>query len=105
MTTLLKLGDPSDNKFDYPVGKRRNQATVTQLRNAEHRLDTFWAKGDELVLAKVENQDGHGLPEASFTAAPPAAHAGMGWPRSSALSPCHWFTSTMSRQSPGRKRY
>ncbi|UKZ74935.1 hypothetical protein TrVFT333_002605 [Trichoderma virens FT-333] len=61
---LLKVcsfGDPSDKKFDYPIGKRRNKENVDKLRAAEVHLDLFWSKIDELILTKVGRMDGTAL--------------------------------------------
>lgn len=51
VTVLRPYGDPSDNKFEYPVARRRSQANVDSLRAAERHLDVFWAKADDLVRA------------------------------------------------------
>jgi hypothetical protein len=61
LLTVSTFGDPSDKKFDYPVGKRRNKATVEKLRAAEAHLDIFWAKIDDLLYARVGKLDGTAL--------------------------------------------
>lgn len=61
MLTVYNFGDPSDNKFDYPVGRRRNKANIEKLRAAEDHLDTFWATIDNLMYAKAGNLDGTAL--------------------------------------------
>ncbi|KAK3689894.1 hypothetical protein B0T22DRAFT_499480 [Podospora appendiculata] len=61
VAVLRPFGDPSDNKFEYPVGKRLNKANVDKLRAAEAHLDTFWAKADELIRAKAGSQNGTAL--------------------------------------------
>ncbi|OAQ62753.1 C2H2 and C2HC zinc finger [Pochonia chlamydosporia 170] len=58
---LVPYGDPSDNKFDYPVGRRRNMANVEKLRAAEANLDIFWVKIDELLYSQAGNMDGTAL--------------------------------------------
>ncbi|EFX05786.1 hypothetical protein CMQ_3855 [Grosmannia clavigera kw1407] len=58
VATLRPYGDPSDNKFDYPVARRRSQANVDSLRAAERYLDVFWAKADELLRVHAKGSDG-----------------------------------------------
>jgi hypothetical protein len=43
---LLRLADPSDGKFDYPVKERRNRTNTKSLRYAEESLDIFWKAAD-----------------------------------------------------------
>ncbi|KAH3974950.1 hypothetical protein HBI40_075180 [Parastagonospora nodorum] len=52
-----KLGDPSDNKFDYPISSGRNKKIVVEkLCRAEAKLDAFWISID----ADLEKwADGH----------------------------------------------
>ncbi|EPE03056.1 hypothetical protein F503_08670 [Ophiostoma piceae UAMH 11346] len=61
IAAIRAYGDPSDNKFSYPVGKRRSKAVSDSLRSAEHHLDIFWAKADGLVRARAGNQDGSAM--------------------------------------------
>ncbi len=61
IAAIRPFGDPSDKKFEYPVGKRRTKANVDKLRAAETHLDTFWAKADKLVRAKAGSLDGTAL--------------------------------------------
>ncbi|KAK3319886.1 hypothetical protein B0T19DRAFT_451324 [Cercophora scortea] len=53
VAVLRPFGDPSDKKFEYPVGKRRSKANVDKMRAAEANLDKFWAEADELIRAKA----------------------------------------------------
>ncbi|GAB0137855.1 hypothetical protein EsDP_00006108 [Epichloe bromicola] len=55
--SVCEFGNPSDNKFDYPVGRRRNKANVDALRAAEANLDIFWAKIDDLLRHKAGRLD------------------------------------------------
>lgn len=41
---VLDAADPAN--FAYPSDKRRTRETVTQMRQAEKRLDKFWATVD-----------------------------------------------------------
>ncbi|KAH9886881.1 hypothetical protein F4778DRAFT_797768 [Xylariomycetidae sp. FL2044] len=50
---IISLGDPSDKKFDYPLGRKRNEENVEKLREAEARLDAFWAKADDLMYSNL----------------------------------------------------
>lgn len=50
--TLARLGSPVDNKFNYPVEKRRNKENVEALRRAEENLDGFWRNIDQLMESK-----------------------------------------------------
>jgi hypothetical protein len=45
--SLGALGAPLQNKFHYPVGKRRTKQTVDAMRRAEHHLDLFWQNIDQ----------------------------------------------------------
>ncbi|GAO16231.1 hypothetical protein UVI_02000140 [Ustilaginoidea virens] len=58
---LSPFGDPSDNKFDYPVGRRRNKENTEKLRAAEANLDAFWRKFDETLYAKLGSLEGTSL--------------------------------------------
>ncbi|RYP76428.1 hypothetical protein DL769_003634 [Monosporascus sp. CRB-8-3] len=51
--SICQFRDPSDCKFEYPIGKRRNHANVEKLRKAEAHLDVFWAKADELIHTRA----------------------------------------------------
>lgn len=44
---ISAFGDPFDNKYDYPVSKRRSKENVEKLRAAENNLDIFWGKADD----------------------------------------------------------
>ncbi|KAF2878048.1 hypothetical protein BDV95DRAFT_556591 [Massariosphaeria phaeospora] len=44
--SLARLADPSDGKFDYPVGQHRNRTNVRRMREAEANLDRFWRDAD-----------------------------------------------------------
>ncbi|PHH92870.1 hypothetical protein CDD83_4013 [Cordyceps sp. RAO-2017] len=61
LAAIRHLGDPSDKKFEYPVGKRRTEANVDRLRAAEAHLDSFWAKADELVRTRAGWRDDSAL--------------------------------------------
>lgn len=56
-TSLATLGNPSDQKFFYPVDKRRTRENVEAMRRAEQNLDAFWSKSDEHMLAKKRSLD------------------------------------------------
>ncbi|KAF2133293.1 hypothetical protein P153DRAFT_282493 [Dothidotthia symphoricarpi CBS 119687] len=43
---MIQLGDPSDNKFAYPVTERRNAENTKALHSAEKNLDAFWKAAD-----------------------------------------------------------
>ncbi|KAJ8119200.1 hypothetical protein ONZ43_g3808 [Nemania bipapillata] len=58
VTTLRQLGDPSDNKFQYPVGKRHNKANVETLRRSEASLDAFWNAVDDMLHQKAGSLNG-----------------------------------------------
>ena len=59
MTKPVKLGNPSDRKFYYPVDKRRSKENVEAMRSAEQNSDAFWAALDKNVQARI----GDGLKE------------------------------------------
>jgi hypothetical protein len=40
---LAVLGNPSEEKFHYPVDKPRNRKTTEAMRQAEANLDAFWS--------------------------------------------------------------
>ncbi|KAK5747464.1 hypothetical protein LTR17_000105 [Elasticomyces elasticus] len=46
---IVRLGNPTDRKFLYPVEKRRTAEVVNTLRTAEHNLDAFWMAADEKI--------------------------------------------------------
>ncbi|KAI2635829.1 hypothetical protein GGS26DRAFT_581477 [Hypomontagnella submonticulosa] len=48
-SSAVKLGNPSDNRFSYPVEQRRTQVVVQSMRQAEQHLDDFWATLDRLL--------------------------------------------------------
>ncbi|KAK4499316.1 hypothetical protein PRZ48_009829 [Zasmidium cellare] len=48
-SVLARHGSPADNRFDYPVSKRRTRENVEAMRLAEQNLDAFWQKVDELL--------------------------------------------------------
>ncbi|KAK0624694.1 hypothetical protein B0T17DRAFT_250297 [Bombardia bombarda] len=58
IAAITPFGDPSDKKFEYPVGKRPTKANVSKLRAAEAHLDKFWAKTDERVRSGARSLDG-----------------------------------------------
>ena len=57
MTHLTKLGEPSDDKFNYPVKERRTKVNTQALRQAEANLDDFWRKADQLMHDEAGNLD------------------------------------------------
>ena len=61
IAAIRAYGDPSDNKFSYPVAKCRSKAVCDSLRSAERHLDIFWAKADGLVRARAGKQDGSAM--------------------------------------------
>jgi len=54
----VRLADPSDKKFLYPVEKRKNESTVNAMRRAEENLDAFWDAFDERYMAILPKTDG-----------------------------------------------
>ncbi|KAJ5169357.1 uncharacterized protein N7500_002140 [Penicillium coprophilum] len=48
------LGEPSGDKFFYPVEKRRTKKIADALRRAEHNLDDFWAYLDNKMSNKAD---------------------------------------------------
>jgi hypothetical protein len=58
MTRVAKLGDPSGNRFGYPIDKRRTKQNVELLRRAEQNLDDFWAAIDGVVYSKSGSLEG-----------------------------------------------
>ncbi|KAI1122970.1 hypothetical protein F5Y10DRAFT_286614 [Nemania abortiva] len=46
---LGELGNPTSRKFFYPVNKPRTKGNTKAMQEAEHSLDAFWNKFDELV--------------------------------------------------------
>ena len=57
-TGYVRLADPSDGKFYYPVDRRRNKENVEAMRQAESKLDTFWTKIDQLMQQNVGDLKG-----------------------------------------------
>lgn len=51
-TNWVMLGDPSKNRFCYPIDKRRTQEITATLQEAERALDRFWHKADIRLLHK-----------------------------------------------------
>lgn len=58
---VVPFGDPSDNKFDYPVGRKRNKVNVDKLRSAETHLDIFWDNMDKLLYSHAGSLKGTAL--------------------------------------------
>lgn len=58
LSRATKQGDPSDNKFFYPVEKRRTRENTEILRQSEQNLDNFWATIDGLMHAQCGNLGG-----------------------------------------------
>lgn len=54
----VRLGTLSDDKFVYPIDKRRTKENVDALRRAEANLDEFWRCIDQLMHDKAGNQQG-----------------------------------------------
>ncbi|KAI0968498.1 hypothetical protein F4678DRAFT_482080 [Xylaria arbuscula] len=48
-------GNPSDQKFAYPIKKHRTEQSVDALRKAEKNLDSFWEAVDRLIHAKCKH--------------------------------------------------
>jgi hypothetical protein len=58
--TSPDLGDPSDNKFDYPCYQsKREKKTIDALRNGEANLDRFW-KGFNANLRNISGGEDKG---------------------------------------------
>ncbi|KAK5674286.1 hypothetical protein LTS10_013024 [Elasticomyces elasticus] len=53
LQTIVRLGNPTDRKFLYPVEKRRTAEVVNTLRTAEHNLDASWMAADEKIRANA----------------------------------------------------
>ncbi|XXH01415.1 hypothetical protein Hte_007775 [Hypoxylon texense] len=58
ITAIRQLGDPSDGRFQYPVGKRQNKANVETLRRSEANLDAFWNAVDDMLYRKAGGLNG-----------------------------------------------
>ncbi|KAK3669234.1 hypothetical protein LTR78_010888 [Recurvomyces mirabilis] len=59
---LVRLGDPTERRFYYPIDKRRSKENVEAVRSAEQGLDAFWAEFDRALLTKMgENLPGTAL--------------------------------------------
>ncbi|KAJ8129257.1 hypothetical protein O1611_g4371 [Lasiodiplodia mahajangana] len=58
ISAVRQLGDPSDGKFQYPVGKRQNKANIETLRKSEANLDAFWNVVDDMLYRKAGSLDG-----------------------------------------------
>jgi hypothetical protein len=56
---ILKLVDPTDGKFDYPVKGRPNRTNIRAMRAAEESLDQLWKELDAFAKLKT----GRILPE------------------------------------------
>ncbi|KAL9109591.1 MAG: hypothetical protein Q9227_005771 [Pyrenula ochraceoflavens] len=50
---IIELGRPSEQKFYYPIEKRRTKENVGAMRDAERNLDAFWAAVDENMRMRV----------------------------------------------------
>lgn len=59
-TALGRHGMP-DDRFRYPVEKRRNKENSEAMQRAEAALDTFWAKVDAILHLNCTNLDGLSL--------------------------------------------
>ncbi|KAI1757942.1 hypothetical protein F4782DRAFT_475780 [Xylaria castorea] len=55
---VVRLGNPSDKRFAYPVEKRRTKQNVEALRRAEQNLDEFWTAVDRVVYVKCGQSAG-----------------------------------------------
>lgn len=55
---ILTLGEPTDGRFEYPVGKRRTQQHVEMMRRAEANLDAFWESVGQLMQRKGPKIEG-----------------------------------------------
>jgi hypothetical protein len=58
LSRAARQGNPSDNKFSYPVEKRPTRENTEILRHAEQNLDDFWATIDRLMHAECGNVGG-----------------------------------------------
>ncbi|KAI0394681.1 hypothetical protein F5Y17DRAFT_466175 [Xylariaceae sp. FL0594] len=58
LKSIEQLGDPSGGRFDYPLGRRRNEANIGRLRQSEANLDVFWNAIDDLLYNKVRSLRG-----------------------------------------------
>lgn len=61
ITPIVSFADPSDKKFEYPMGRKRNEENIEKLRGAEACLDAFWAKADDLMYSSIGGLDGMAL--------------------------------------------
>ncbi|KAI1447037.1 hypothetical protein F5Y02DRAFT_50465 [Annulohypoxylon stygium] len=61
LTRIVSFADPSDKKFEYPIGKKRSRENIEKLRRAEACLDAFWAKADDLMFSNVGSLGGTAL--------------------------------------------
>ncbi|KAH9986731.1 hypothetical protein F4779DRAFT_304859 [Xylariaceae sp. FL0662B] len=58
---IVSFADPSDKKFEYPIGRKRNKENIEKLRRAEACLDTFWARADDLMHSSIGGLGGMAL--------------------------------------------
>jgi hypothetical protein len=49
---FAKFGAPTGGRFHYPSDKRRTKQNTESMREAEHNLDLFWEKVDEVYQKK-----------------------------------------------------
>ncbi|KAL7627940.1 hypothetical protein AAE478_002135 [Parahypoxylon ruwenzoriense] len=58
---IVSLADPSDKKFEYPMGRKCNEENIERLRGAEACLDAFWARADDLMYSSIGGLGGMAL--------------------------------------------
>jgi hypothetical protein len=56
---LIKLGEPNDRKFYYPVDKLRTKENVQSLQSAESNLDAFWSGVDKNMRVRMGEKLDH----------------------------------------------
>ncbi|KAF2164008.1 hypothetical protein M409DRAFT_68229 [Zasmidium cellare ATCC 36951] len=57
-SVLARYGSPADNRFHYPIFKKRTRESVEAVRQAEQNLDAFWLKVDELLHRNARDLKG-----------------------------------------------
>ncbi|KAF2657688.1 hypothetical protein K491DRAFT_654535 [Lophiostoma macrostomum CBS 122681] len=55
---LIRLGEPNDRKFYYPIDRPRTKESTQSLQSAESNLDSFWSGVDKNMRVRMsENLD------------------------------------------------
>ena len=60
-SVVAQYGKPSENRFDYPVWRRRNKENAEAMRKSEAHLDSFWSYIDKTMAQKGGDLTGTAL--------------------------------------------